>query len=240
MPFSLWPTVAAPSHRRRRRLRELVIWGWIVGFCLAAMVATYVMFVEPPPPLRFVIASGGQDGAYFRYARQYAEELQKEGLSVEVRETAGSVENLPARAGSSGVSVAIVQSGVATPRTLENLYALGSLYHEPLWVFYRGDKRAWASVELAGKTDRCRSGGQRHPRHRHAVACCQRRHESEMPDPPTRVSRTVLVQENVAARGRGPAAGRTWTPPSSSPRSRPNTSRAFSTTHCQTAQLRSA
>ena len=94
----------------------LAVWVWILGFCLAALVATYVMFVEPPPPRKIVIASGGPNGAYFRYARKYAEELQKEGLSVEVRETAGSVENLRLLGqDGSGVSVAIVQSGVASP-----------------------------------------------------------------------------------------------------------------------------
>src|SRR3954447_23912859 len=88
----------------------LVVWVWILGFCLATLIATYLMFVEPPPPRRIVIASGGRNGAYFRYAQKYAEELQKEGLSVEVRETAGSVENLRLLGQEgSGVTVAIAQ-----------------------------------------------------------------------------------------------------------------------------------
>ena len=63
-------------------------------------------------------------------------------LSVEVRETAGSVENLRLLGQTgSGVAVAIVQSGVASPDDVEQFYALGSMYREPLWVFYRGDKR---------------------------------------------------------------------------------------------------
>jgi hypothetical protein len=36
------------------------------GFCLAVLIATYVMFVEAPPSRRFVIASGASEGAYFR------------------------------------------------------------------------------------------------------------------------------------------------------------------------------
>ena len=69
------------------------MWVWITAFCFAALIATYMLFVEPPPPHKIVIASGSQNGAYFRYAQKYAEELQKEHMSVEVRETAGSVEN---------------------------------------------------------------------------------------------------------------------------------------------------
>ena len=93
MPTSSRPVVAPPSPRSRGK-RALAVWAWILGVCLAALIATYVMFVEPPPPRRLVIASGGQKGSYYRYAQEYAEELRKVGLSVEVRETAGSVENL--------------------------------------------------------------------------------------------------------------------------------------------------
>jgi TRAP transporter TAXI family solute receptor len=111
-----------------------------------------VLFVEPPPPRRIVIASGGQSGAYFRYARRYADELRKEGLSVEVRETAGSVENLRLLGqDGSGVSIAFVQSGVADAEDLKHFHALGSLYHEPLWIFYRGQKRLERLSQLAGK-----------------------------------------------------------------------------------------
>lgn len=101
-----------------------------------------MIFVEAPPPRKIVIATGGQNGAYYAVAKKYAALVQKEGLTLEVRETAGSVENLKLLADkTSGVSIAIVQSGVAQPEELTEFFALGSLYREPLWVFYRGDKR---------------------------------------------------------------------------------------------------
>jgi TRAP transporter TAXI family solute receptor len=144
-------TAALPRIRRRRK-RRIGIWVWIFAFCAAAFVATYVMFVEPPPPHSFVIASGGSNGAYFHHAKQYAEELRKEGLTVEVRETAGSVENLRLlHQKDSGVGVAIIQSGVASQEDAQKLLALGSLYREPLWVFYRSDKPLERLSQLAGK-----------------------------------------------------------------------------------------
>jgi TRAP-type uncharacterized transport system substrate-binding protein len=116
------------------------------------MVATYMMFVEPPPPRKIVIASGGRGGAYHRFAQRYAEELRADGLAVEVRETAGSVENLRLLGqDDSGVSVAIVQGGVAGPDDVSRFHSLGSLYHEPLWVFYRGDRRLGRLVEIEGR-----------------------------------------------------------------------------------------
>jgi TRAP transporter TAXI family solute receptor len=133
-------------------MRPLSAWVWILAFCAAALIATYVMFVEPPPPHKIVIASGAQNGAYFRFAQMYAEELRRDGLAVEVRETAGSVENLRLLGqDGSGVAVAMVQSGVAGPEDVQRSYALGSLYHEPLWVFYRGDKRLERLSQLDGK-----------------------------------------------------------------------------------------
>ncbi len=146
------PSPLIPPRRRRSQKRALIVWGWLLAFCLAALIATYMLFVEPPPPRKIVIASGGQNGAYYRFAQKYAEDLKKEGLSVDVRETAGSVENLRLLGEKdSGVAVAIVQSGVATPDELPHFDALGSMYHEPLWVFYRGDKRVNRLAELSGK-----------------------------------------------------------------------------------------
>src|SRR5262249_49982548 len=125
---SFRPRVVPPRHRSDAK-HALAVWLWILGFCLAALIATYLMFVEPPPPRKIIMASGAHDGAYFHFAQKYAEELKKEGLAVEVRETAGSVQNLRLlEQNDSGVSVAIVQSGVASPDEVERFYALGSLY----------------------------------------------------------------------------------------------------------------
>ena len=169
-------------------------------FCLAALIATYMMFVEPPPPRKIVIASGGQNGAYFRYAQKYAEELQKDGLSVEVRETAGSVENLRLLGQEgSGVAVAIVQSGVASPEDVQHFYALGSLYREPLWVFYRGDKRLERLSQLAGK----RIGVGPPGSGTYAIAMQLLAVNGLIESKSSQEnSRAVLVQENVAAAAR--------------------------------------
>ena len=143
---------ATSARPHRRSKHALIVWIWTLGLCLAALIGTYVMFVEPPPPRTIVIASGGAKGAYYRFARRYADELRRDGLSVEVRETAGSVENLRLLGqDGSGVSIAFIQSGVADGEQLKQFQALGSLYREPLWVFYRGDQRLERLSQLAGK-----------------------------------------------------------------------------------------
>ena len=126
-------------------------WAWLAGLCLVVTAASYFLFVEPPPPRRIVMAGGGREGAYHRFAREYARELSKDGLVVEVRETAGSMENLRLLCDDeSGVSIAIVQSGLADAAHAERIHALGSLYREPLWVFHRKGSEVSRLRDLAG------------------------------------------------------------------------------------------
>ena len=170
---------------------------WIIGFSLAALGATYLMFVEPPPPRKFVIASGARNGAYFHHAEQYAAELQKDHITVEVRETAGSVENLRLLGqDGSGVMAAIVQSGVGAPQDIEHFYALGSLYREPLWVFYRGQEKLERLSQLVGK----RIGVGPPGSGTYAIAMRLLAENGVVaPAQSQGASKTILVQETVAA-----------------------------------------
>ena len=59
---------------------------------IAAFVLAY-QFIKPAPPDRVVMATGSVDGAYHAFARRYAESLAREGIELELRPTAGSVEN---------------------------------------------------------------------------------------------------------------------------------------------------
>lgn len=123
----------------------------VTAGCITGIVVPFVLLVEAPPPHRIVIATGRQDGAYYRFAQRYAELLRKEGITLELRATNGSVENLKLlQDPNSEVSVALVQSGIADPQTTESLQALCSLYYEPLWIFYRGSKDIDRLTELRG------------------------------------------------------------------------------------------
>ncbi len=117
----------------------------IIGFVIA------YQFVDPAPPGSIVIATGAEEGAYFLYARRYREQLAADGIELELRNSAGSVENLRLLEDASGqVDLAFVQGGVATADA-PGLVSLGSLYHEPLWVFYRGEQTVTRLPELLGR-----------------------------------------------------------------------------------------
>ncbi len=139
------------STRRSLKHPQLV-WGTVALVSVAGLIGTYMMFVEPPPPKRLVIAAGSPDGAYYKFAQQYAEILKKEGLTLEVKATKGSIENLQLlNEPNEVVGAALVQSGLAEPKSAKTLRSLGSLYREPLWIFYRGTDQVERLSELSGK-----------------------------------------------------------------------------------------
>ena len=135
-----------------RTRSSLSIWLSVIAMSVAGLMTTYLLFVEAPPPRRIVMAAGGKDGAYFRYAEKYRDLLQKDGITLEIRSTKGSVENLELLLDEeSDVRIAFVQTGVADPSRSESLEALASLYREPLWIFYRGSEPLDRLTQLSGR-----------------------------------------------------------------------------------------
>lgn len=117
-------------------------------FVFVAFVVTY-QYVDPAPPTSIKMATGPSDGAYAAFGQQYKKILGKEGISVDLIETEGSEENIGLLSSTNaGVDVAIVQGGIGDAKTSPSLASLASLYHEPLWVFVRGDPPAQTLAEL--------------------------------------------------------------------------------------------
>jgi len=109
-------------------------------------------FVQPAPPKKVVMTGGSEGGAYESYATQYRERLAADGITVEVRPSAGSVDNLKRLMDeNSGVTIGFVQGGIAKAGDDENLMSLAGLYYEPLWVFYRGSAELDHVSRLRGR-----------------------------------------------------------------------------------------
>jgi TRAP-type uncharacterized transport system substrate-binding protein len=118
--------------------------GPFVLLALLLLVGAYWL-LDPTPPRRVVLATGAERGAYAEFGARYAKLLAQEGIRVELRHTQGAVENLALlRDPKSGVDVAFVQGGVDTLQSADDpsnadLTSLGSLFYEPVWLFYRED-----------------------------------------------------------------------------------------------------
>lgn len=109
-------------------------------------------FVNPAPPDSITIATGQQGGAYVLFAERYREVLAREDITLNILETAGSMENLRLlEEDSHSIDLAFVQGGSATRPHAAGLVSLASLYYEPLWVFYRSTEALTRITQLQDK-----------------------------------------------------------------------------------------
>lgn len=114
------------------------------GIALAAAGAVLLLLAlgwwvsRSLPPQEFTIATGREGGGYYQAALSYQKFAAARGYTLNIRQTAGSVETL--RLLESGeVDLGFVQGGVAADADPALLSSVGSMYYEPLWIAYRRD-----------------------------------------------------------------------------------------------------
>jgi TRAP-type uncharacterized transport system substrate-binding protein len=98
------------------------------------------------------MSTGPLDGAYHAFAQRYKAHLAQYGVTLELKSSAGAVENVERlKSRKDGVSLALVQGGVATAEDSPGLVTLGSVFYEPFWLFYRGKQSIEMYTQLRGK-----------------------------------------------------------------------------------------
>lgn len=125
-------------------VRELLITAGPLILLTLGLLALAYWVLDPTPPKRVVLATGVPQGAYAEFGQRYAAQLAKFGVEVELRNTEGAAENLALlRDPDSGVDLAFVQGGAdaegGAAAEAHQLESLGSLFYEPVWLFYRAD-----------------------------------------------------------------------------------------------------
>ncbi len=114
---------------------RLSIAGLIIIFAGAG-----VFIWQTLPPRTIVMATGAEGGANHELGIRYRDILARAGVKLQLLPTSGGVENLERlRDPKSGVDIGFVQGGTTTSTESPNLKSLGTLFFEPLWIFYRGD-----------------------------------------------------------------------------------------------------
>ncbi|MEO7127516.1 MAG: TAXI family TRAP transporter solute-binding subunit, partial [Rhodoferax sp.] len=107
---------------------------------LIGVLAAAYWWLDPQPPKQVTLATGPTGSAYATFGTRYAKALAVNHIHVVLKPTDGSSDNLQLlRSGEA--DVAFVRGGSADPVADEaaGLTSLGSLFYEPLWIFYRGD-----------------------------------------------------------------------------------------------------
>ena len=111
-----------------------------------------IRFVRPAPPDSITITTGA-DGSVFRIAAdKYRSILARNGITLKILPSQGSLENLQRLNDPSfQVDVGFVQAGVAGGVRVDALVSLGSVFYEPLAVFYRNARPVYRLSQFSGK-----------------------------------------------------------------------------------------
>ncbi len=121
-------------------IREMLVSAGPVALLGAGLLALAYWWLDPNPPKRVTLASGPAQSAYDEFGKRYARMLALEGIEVELLSSAGSSDNLQLlREGKADLGFVQGGSGQATGQEEETLHSLGSLFVEPVWLFYRTD-----------------------------------------------------------------------------------------------------
>ena len=119
---------------------------------LAAAFWFAYRFVRPAPPDTIAITSGEAGSMFDVAARRYREILARQGVTLRVLPSEGSLENLRRLADpDSKADVGFVQGGLADRADAKKLMSLGSVFYAPVAVFYRAPRPVTRLSGLRGK-----------------------------------------------------------------------------------------
>ena len=131
---------------------DLLQAAWPLVLLGVAAVYLALRFANPAPPHSLTIGTGPKGSQFETMAGRYRSVLARNGIKLQVVATDGSLDNLKRLSDpKSHIDIALVQSGTPTDDTDDNLVSLGSLFYEPLMVFYRAKQPLQRLSDLHGR-----------------------------------------------------------------------------------------
>jgi len=132
--------------------RDLAVSSAPVLLALLAAVLITVHFLQPAPPTTLTMVGGPEGSAFRRAADRYQNILARSGVTLKILASEGSKDNLRQLTDPDiDVDVALVQGGLADTAETDDLVSLGSVFYEPLFIFYRGAQPLQRLSELRGR-----------------------------------------------------------------------------------------
>ena len=121
----------------------------VAGLSIVSLLLTYFL---PAPPSKIIMATAFKGSSVEYYGRQYREIFARSNIELELRETAGAVENVKLlQDPNSGVQIALVVGGVSDGKQAPGLLSLGTVYNNPYWIFYSSNEPLERLSQLIGK-----------------------------------------------------------------------------------------
>ncbi|MGH8516777.1 MAG: TAXI family TRAP transporter solute-binding subunit, partial [Panacagrimonas sp.] len=130
--------------RRRLQLRVVSVVSWrdalatVVPIVLICALAVFITlhFIRPAPPRHLKIAAGPEGSNFRTVSNKYRDILARDGIELQIVSSRGSADNLELLA-TDKVDIALVQAGVTREERTKDLVSLGTMFRQPLSVFYR-------------------------------------------------------------------------------------------------------
>jgi hypothetical protein len=111
-------------------LRDLMVsMGPLLLLGGGLLVAAY-WWLDPQPPRQVRLATGPAGSAYAGFGEGYAKALARERIEVQLIASEGAQDDLAHLRAGMADAVADTEAGIVS---------LGSLFYEPIWIFYRRD-----------------------------------------------------------------------------------------------------
>jgi TRAP transporter TAXI family solute receptor len=111
-----------------------------------------VKLIRPAPPSSITILGGPENSGFNSTAQRFAKIVASHGIKVSVITTDGSEDNLRRlRDKKNKADVGLAQAGIMAAADAPELRSLGTLYAQPLLVFYRGTQAVDRVTAFKGK-----------------------------------------------------------------------------------------
>lgn len=119
-------------------LRDLLISAGPVALLAIGLLVLAYWWLDPNPPKKVTLATGPAQSAYEEFGKRYQQALKRYNIRVELVPSEGSRTNLRLlKEGKTDFAFVQGGSGDAAANEDSGIVSLGSLFVEPLWLFYR-------------------------------------------------------------------------------------------------------
>jgi TRAP-type uncharacterized transport system substrate-binding protein len=121
-------------------VRELAVAAGPFALLAIGLLVLAYLWLDPAPPKRVTLATGPAQSAYAEFGKRYQKALAANGIEVVLLPSEGSSDNLRLlREGKADLG--FVQGGSNERASAEErgIESLGSLFVEPVWLFYQED-----------------------------------------------------------------------------------------------------
>ncbi len=119
-------------------LREMLVSAGPFVLLTAGLLVLAYWWLDPMPPRHLTLATGPAQSAYAEIGKRYANALAEHGIEVRLLPSEGAAQNLQwLREGKADFGFVQGGSDDLAAKQERGMESLGSLFVEPVWLFYR-------------------------------------------------------------------------------------------------------